>query len=238
MQPKNDATLLRGLKELVEILNHSLATEMPLDGSLPLHLSRALTLRESCFHRMAELAEAAYEDFANDRLIAAFIMCRAIMETESLFWALIDELNRAIQMQNTDQILLFLKKALTGVKSIELKGLKRGNNTTLVIDDPTNVLTFIDKMQKKIALYRFHYDALSERAHPNSAGTIDAYVLLDWNAQIARFGKNRSRITPKLALPHLVSSLKGFLKIYDRSAELLQQFVHLCKELPPISSSD
>lgn len=187
-------------------------------------------LREACLYRIAEIAESVYEDFVKDRLIAAFILSRAFMETETLFWTLIDKLESAIKSRKIDDIRKFLTDCLIGVKSEELKQFKNPKDPNL-ITTPTNILTLIEKMGKKIRYYPLHYASLSEFSHPNTAGTVDAYVLLDHDARMARFGNNRTKLTPELALPQLVGSLQGFLSGYDYSAKLLEQFVPLCEEL-------
>ncbi len=222
--------LIHELKDIVDTLNNSLPKEMPFGFSISFDPGRAVVLREACLYRVAEIAESAYEAFVKDRLVVAFILSRAIMETEALFWAFVEELQLAIQNRNIDKIREFLTRCLVGVKSPQLKQLKNSMYANLIVD-PTNILTFIDKMNKKVRSYRFHFDSLSEFSHPNAAGTVGAYVSLDLDAGVARFGRNESKLTPELALPQLVASLKGFLSIYDNSAKLLERFVPLCDEL-------
>lgn len=229
MELKNEDRL-KQLKNLVEILNNSLSWEIPFDFSAAIDPLRAVVFREACLHRIAEISESAYEAFAKDNLIVALILSRAFMETEALFWGFIHELEEALKSRNIEKIRNFLTGCLIGVKSSQIKLLKSPQNVDLIIDQ-TNILTFIDKMNKKITHYRLHYDSLSEFSHPNAAGTVDAYVFLDHEARIARLGKNRSKLVPELALPQLNGSLTIFLDIYDHSAKLLEQFTLLCNEL-------
>lgn len=203
---------------------------MPLAFSFSIDPPRCVVLRETCLYRIAEIAESTYEAFEKDRLIVAFSLSRAFMETEALFWSFIDELENSIQTRNIDKIRQFLSKCMVGVKNTVLKQFKSPENISLILD-PINVLNCIDKMEKQVTHYRLQYDSLSERAHPNAAGTVDAYATVDWEAKIVRFGKNKSKLAPELALPQLVASLKGFLRGYDYSASLLEQFTPLCEEL-------
>jgi hypothetical protein len=204
------------LKNLVDILNNSLSSEVPLDFSVTIDPLRAVVFREACLHRIAEISESAYQAFAKDNLIVALILSRAVMETEALYWGFISELEEALKSRNIERIRKFLTGCLIGVKSPQLKLLKSPENVDLIID-PTNILTFIDKMSKKITHYRLHYDSLSEFSNPNAAGTVDAYVSLDHEARVARLGKNRAKLVPELALPQLIGSLTMFLECVDES---------------------
>lgn len=233
----NNKEGLEQLKNLVDILNNSLPSEVPFDFSVAIDPLRAVVFREACLHRIAEISESAYQAFGKDNLIAALILSRAIMETEALFWGFVSELEEALKSRNIEKIRKFLTGCLLGVKSPQLKLLKSPENVDLIID-PTNILTLIDKMNKKIPHYRFHYDSLSEFTHPNAAGTVDAFVSLDHEARIARLGKNRSKLVPELALPQLNAALTAFLDVYDYSAKLLEQFTPLCDELLRSSASE
>ena len=64
-----------------------------------------------------------------------------------------------------------------------------------------------------------------------AAGTVDAYVILDWEAGVARLGSNRTKLVPELALPQLVGTLTAFIIQYNQAAELLEKFVPLCESL-------
>ncbi|NGX49427.1 MAG: hypothetical protein K940chlam5_01025 [Candidatus Anoxychlamydiales bacterium] len=233
---KKDVDLLiQELKGLVSMLNNSLPKEIPLGISISIDPTRAVIFRVAFLYRVAEITESAYDAFVKDNLVVAFILSRAFMETETLFWAFVNKLKVAIQTRNINDIRQFLTGCLIGVKNDELKQLKHPSDVSL-ITTPTNILTFIQKMDKKIPGYELHHASLSEFSHPNAAGTVDAYVSLDWEAMVARFGKNKSKLIPELALPQLLASLKGFLDCYDYSAKLLEQFVPLCEELLPKST--
>jgi hypothetical protein len=226
----SDKDQIGQLKNLVDILNNSLSNEIPFDFSVAIDPFRAVVVREACLHRIAEISESAYEAFSKDNLVVALILSRAVMETEALFWGFVNELEGALKSGNIEKIRKFLTGCLIGVKSPQIKLLKSPENVDLIID-PINILTFIDKMKKKITHYRLHYDSLSEFSHPNAAGTVDSYVSLDHEARVARLGKNRAKLVPELALPQLIGSLTMFLDVYDNSAKLLEQFTFLCNDL-------
>lgn len=217
--------MLEKLKNISDTLKNSLPIEAPLLVSKAIDPCRALVLREACLHRISELVESAYEDFSKDRLISAFIVARAIMETESLFWTFLDKIEQSLKTKNIDEIRTFLSKALAGVKATQAKKLGR----TL---DPVHVLKLVrDEMGKNIAHYYDHYEALSEFSHPNAAGLNESYARIDYDQLKVFFGLNKDRVHADLALPPLVGSLEAFLIKYDESAKLLEDFVSLCEML-------
>lgn len=232
MQSDSNTDLLVQLKTLVDILNNSLPTEIPFSLSYAIDPVRAAVFREACLYRVAELAESAYEDFLKDRLVAALILARAYMETEALFFTFAEKLENALETRDINDIQAFLTDSMLGVKDEQLKQLKNPQDPSF-IPNPKNILTYIRKISKQIPHYNLHYASLSEFSHPNAAGTVDAYVLLDYENRVARLERNRRKLCPELALPQLVGSLECFLDLYDNSAKLLQQFVPLCESLLP-----
>lgn len=213
------------LNGLVLTLKNSLPAEAPLILCKAMDPSRALILRETCLYRISELTESAYEDFAKDRLIPAFIMTRAIMETESLFWTFLDEIEEALKNKNIEKIRVFLSMALTGAKAKQAKEMGREL-------DPHNVLKLVrDKMGKRITYYYNQYEALSEFSHPNAAGLNETYARIDYDQAMVFFGINKSKVHANLALPLLVGSIEAFIARYDESAKLMEEFMILCEKL-------
>lgn len=217
--------MMERLNGLVLTLKNSLPTEAPLMLCKAIDPSQALILRETCLYRISELTESAYEDFAKGQLISAFIMTRAIMETESLFWTFLDEIEEALKNKNIEKIRVFLSMALTDVKATQAKEMGREL-------DPHHVLKLVrDKMGKKITHYYNQYEALSEFSHPNAAGLNETYARIDYDQAMVFFGINKSRVHANLALPPLVGSIEAFLERYDESAKLMEEFVILCEKL-------
>jgi hypothetical protein len=56
-------------------------------------------------------------------------------------------------------------------------------------------------------------------------------IVLDYAAGVARFGNNRSKLVPELALPQRVGTLTAFMIQYNYAADLLEQFIPLCELL-------
>jgi len=233
----NDQELTILLKELnlkIEKLKCSLPQKTPILFCKSVDPSRAMIFREACLHRITELCESAYDAFAKKRLITAFILCRAFMETETLFWSFIDMLKNSLQTRKTDEIRNFLSKCLAGIKDKEIKKFRNPEESNKV-PDPINVLTLIQKtMGNAIKHYPLHYASLCEFTHPNAAGTVDAYVAYDWKENIATFRTNTEKLKEEQALPHLVASLEAFICLYNESATQLEEFIELCESLVPL----
>jgi hypothetical protein len=55
----------------------------------------------------------------------------------------------------------------------------------------TNVLTYIDRLSRKLPLLRKHYDNLSEWCHPNGFGHYFTFGSLDTNTGTVSFSKRK-----------------------------------------------
>jgi hypothetical protein len=230
MKATNNSSLLAELRSIATEVNASLPKEVPLSISRSIDPIRALILREACLYRIAEIVRAAYDAFARDDLVVAIILSRSIIETAALFWDFIAKLKAALASHNIEEIRNFLSGCLVGVKSPKLKEFKSPSQPDLIVT-PVNILTLIDRLDKDVTHFRLNYDSMSEFSHPNAAGTVDAYVVLDWDAGMARLGSNRAKLVPELALPQLVGTLTAFIIQYDHAAELLEKFIPLCESL-------
>lgn len=208
---------LKILKQKIKMLNNSLPRKVPMDIFSNINLLRAILLRESIYHRIKEFAESGYDDCRKDRLIAALVIARALMETEALFTTFIDKLKHAIESNLFDEFEKnFLTKALRGARSAVAKTFGRL--------DAINVLTFVDKMNKKINGYADQYNFISEFSHPNSAGLNKSYSKLDWKNKEIIFGNNREKIDIDFVIKQLINSIDNFITEYNISATLLEQY--------------
>lgn len=217
--------MIKQLQNILATLKNSLPNQAPLIISEAIDPSRALILRETCLYRITELTESAYEAFKKGNLITAFILSRAIMETESLFWSFLDEVEKSIKIGNIEKVRDFLSQALTGARASLAK--EAGRNLK-----PPHVLELVrDQMGKKISHYFEHYEVLSEFSHPNAAGLNETYARIDYDQKKVFFGVNKERVHENLALGPLVGSLEAFIIRYDASAKLMEEFIILCEEI-------
>lgn len=224
MQEKSKNELLTEIRVIVETLKASLPTKALLGCSKAIDPSRALHLREACFHRITELAESAYDAFVKENYVSGYLLSRAVMETMALFWYFCDQVAESIKTQDLDHIRDVLSKALTGAKAAKAK--EAGCSL-----DSVHILNLIRHVAKQVPPFADHYDFLSEVAHPNAAGLIKAFVQIDWDQRMVYFGKEQGKLESLLEfdLEALAINLKVFIDLYDKSAELLEKFQELCE---------
>jgi aspartyl-tRNA(Asn)/glutamyl-tRNA(Gln) amidotransferase subunit B len=78
---------------------------------------------------------------------------------------------------------LLAKKDIVGLEALAEAGFFASRDTAVLENAPqveaTNILTYIDKLAKKIPLFRSHYDQLSERCHPNALGHSFMFATFD-----------------------------------------------------------
>jgi hypothetical protein len=211
---------LKKLAEIIKELDGNTPRELPMQLFGDLLLIQSCILRESIFLRIKELAKSAYDDCLNDRLIAAILIARGVMETEALFAKFVSEIECGIKDNDFDGLKVFLLDVLQGARSeIATKQFKRRKSI--------HIHECIKYMDKKVPGYRHQYEFLSEFAHPNSAGLNKIYSRLDQKSQRLFFENKRDKIDIDFVIKQMVISLEHFIYIYDKSAEYLEQWMAL-----------
>ncbi len=182
-------------------------------------------IRESSAHRIAELSRSAYNALSIGSYVTAYILCRAIMETESLFFSMFIEVEKALETNSIQNLEKFLDKCVFGAKSRISK--EHGREY-----DPIHVLNTVrDKMDKNFPGYFDHYEFLSEFSHPNSSGLINAYVKINYDEGIIKFGKELGILKMEYVLKPLITSLSMFIDGYNEFANLLKKLISFCETL-------
>jgi hypothetical protein len=180
---------------------------------------KAMEFREALFHRVAELSETALELYKKeDRIISAFLITRAVHETTALFYWFYEKLNQTTKNNELGNFDNFIMRTMFGWR--------------LEDDDfpkAPNILTAVDKLNKIIDQFRFGYERLSEYCHPNYSGVLGAYATTDRKTAITYFGKDFSRLSPKIGLQSLIGSIILFNYYYNESAELMPKFIKICE---------
>lgn len=215
-----DKKKLAELKQLLETIDSLLPTEIHF-SSTSIHPSKAQIFREACLYRIAELVQSAYDCFSNKQIISAFILCRAIMETEALFWYIHDQMKTAIQKEDVMELNEIFNKVLVGAKSKRLQDLYS-------LPTAINVITLIkDKLGRKIDHYYDHYESLSEFTHPNGMAITRPYVKVIREKLKATFFKSEKTVSLNLALHPLIGSLNFFLKTYHTYEKTINQLTKI-----------
>jgi hypothetical protein len=165
------------------------------------------TLRESLLYRVCAVANGTADAWNANNVTSAVILGRALMETVALVEFIRDELLRLREPMN-----IAAANAIDNVCNQQLFSTR--NETALAGGYghlARNVLTYVDKFDKKIAGTREAYDSLSESAHPNSNGHYFTYGELD---------KGNGRVTFHESAPRI----RG-IQVYIVTCLMLMQFV-------------
>jgi hypothetical protein len=181
---------------------------------------KALSYRETLTWRMTELGRCALEHFKQDKVAAAVLLTRAVVETTASLWFLRKKIAAAVKAAELGDIDNYLMKLAFGTKQWE------------EFPAAINVLTFVDSVEKEVEGFRKQYDSLSEIAHPNYAGTTGLFSTTDYENILISFGPNsKQTFNAKLAgMANLSSALGIFEHCYNKMADELPAFVELCEQ--------
>jgi hypothetical protein len=180
---------------------------------------KAVWYRESLLWRMTELSTSAYESLEKDLLATGILLTRGAVETAAAVWYLCGKLEAARDsgsLGNVDE---------------DLMSLLMGSRNNPDLPKATNVLTFVDRVNKDVEGFRKQYDGLSEFAHPNWSGTTLLYSKPDPQKPGALFGANirSSEAAKQIAVVNLSVALMIFERSYDRISEVVPDVVSMCE---------
>jgi hypothetical protein len=147
-----------------------------------------LLFRESFLNRTVATATGAVVCWNTGSVLCCFLSARAVFETV----AVLDDSLRAIEraIENED---------LSALETVAYKRTFSTRNQQVTAARPelqaTNVQTFVDKFcdrYGKNRTFRTVYALMSERCHPNSAGTISMFSEIDAVNGIVRFSDRQN----------------------------------------------
>ena len=197
--------------ELATNFSGSLPTELlaaafSLKSKLPF---KATSLREVLFHRVTELARVAVELFEAKRLVPAFVITRAVVETVAVLFWLHEKTEEFLKNQDIEAYDDFLMRALVGSR----------DGTTR--HESYNVLTAVDRLDKRFSGLRSAYDTLCEFTHPNWAGAMGSFSKIDHEQHRLVLGVKPSGPPVSFGLDPLIISLVVTQDYYNDLARVL-----------------
>ena len=184
------------------------AGSFTLNSKLPY---KACSFREVLIHRVSDLADVAVELFASERLVPAFVMTRAVVETTAMMYWLHEKASEFLQKKDENAFDEFLMKGMLGSK----------DGTTTQVS--YNVLTAIDRLNKEFGGIRGMYDKLCEFTHPNWSGVMGSYSVADPEKFILHLGKHHRKPPLAFGLGPLIACLSIFTDYYNSSASILEE---------------
>lgn len=173
-----------------------------------------LCTREALIWRTEELARTACDALERDDFAAAALLSRATVENAALAWKLMEVLDdrQKLTPQELNDTLI---RMLVGSR--------------LWPDAPQalQVLSCIDRMEKKISGVRNSYDMLSEIAHPNWRGVFGMYSRTDEPSFTAYFGRGprSTEGTKGVIVNALLGALDLFEFSYNRISDTIPEFL-------------
>ena len=212
------------IKEYVDRIRESLpkvleVASLGVKSKAPWNL---LCTREALIWRIEELARNAHHALERDDVAVAAILTRAVTESAALTWKLMDVLETRKQYTD-EEFYETLMRMLVGGRKWE--------------DMPQafQILTSIDRMNKKVPGVRPAYDSLSEFAHPNWAGAFGLYSMTDETAFTTYFGRalRGSEANHDMVANALLGSLGCFEYAYNKISEMMPRFLAELESLWP-----
>lgn len=144
----------------------------PLKTILPLEVNeiitqgaaRAFYLRAGLLHRTADIASSAIESYSRWRLMPAFLMTRAVLETVAVYYCLYQETEEGVGSQDTGEAGRRVEAFVSG---------SNGHN----YKDPqsADILAAVDRLEPVVRDVRADYDQLNTIALPSWGGTFEYY---------------------------------------------------------------
>lgn len=209
----DDEKRLSLARELATNITESLPKEVDaraftLESKLPF---KATSLREVLIHRIAELASIAVDLYQRDKLVAAFVITRAVIETVAMIYWLHEKVTEFLSSKDIQKLDEFLMRAMLG---------SRDGTTSL---ESYNVLTAVDRVDKAFPDFRQMYDRLCEFTHPNWSGLLGSYGKTDRERFKPRLGSDLRKPPLAFGLAPLIGGLTIFEHYYNDLAELLHK---------------
>ena len=202
-------------KRIARIIVKNIADNLPtkVDGRTTTSNSKLpfkiIVLREVLAHRVSELASVALQLYDAAKIIPAFVMTRAVLETVCVMFSLHKHVVVFNNDHDVNKLDAFLTKAIMG---------SRDDSTTINCE---SILNSIDRVDKEFKGLRKMYDCLCEFTHPNWSGALGAYGTIDTENCCLLVGNKNSAAKIGLGFAPFVQSLVIFSEYYNDLAELI-----------------
>jgi hypothetical protein len=186
--------------------------------------------QHALLHRIVALTDGAAVAWNNRCTLSAMLSARALMET----FAVIAEVEHRVRQ-------LLVEKDLGGLDALAQGGVFASRDPELIKENPeikaVNVLTYVQKFDKRIEGFLSHYDRLSERCHPNAPGHNFMFAKLDRTDATIDFTDKRN---PEWN-GHMIFVAFGTLPltgpISDRLHQLILQVADYHHSVAPVGGS-
>jgi hypothetical protein len=167
-------------------------SEIAVEGSLIESKTgwKCAILQQALLYRVCALANGVANQWNSGNIIASVTLSRSLLETIVVGSHIRDELLRLREPMNQD--------AANAIDDLSNRHLFATRNQVVVNAGhghlATNILTYVDKFDKKIPTVREAYDFLSEFAHPNGSGHLFTYGEINRETGYVTFHESAPRV--------------------------------------------
>jgi len=220
--PETDKKLVHDLNGSLDRLSGMRALEINASGKfLRSKIAWKLAVYQHVLlHRIVALMDGVAVAWNNECTLSAMLSGRAFMETLAVMAEFEQQVGRLLKEQN-----------LGGLDVLAQSGVFASRNPKLIKENPgtqaKKVGKYIDDFDRRFEGFRGHYNALSERCHPNSLGHNFMFSKLDTSDGTVRFyderepHRNRKMLLAALVLLPLVESISARLDVLiDKVSDL------------------
>jgi hypothetical protein len=148
---------------------------------------KCAVLQQALLYRLTMLASGCSNEWNAGNVLASILCGRAIIETLCLASFIADEIERFCGVNDIEGIEKLANEHLFATRDAEMIAGRTGFQAK-------NILTFIDKFDKKMPNVREAYDFLSEFCHPNASGLLMTYGVINKQTGTVTFAE----FTPRL----------------------------------------
>jgi hypothetical protein len=230
--PESDRQVVSDVNASLERLNGLRAVEINVSG--PFACSKVawklVTYQHALLHRIVALMDGAAVAWNAKCTLSAMLSARAFLETIAVMVELESQIGRFLTQEDLRAMDALAQRGIFASRDPEW--LKEAPETRV-----TNILTYIDKFEKRVPGFRGHYDRLSEHCHPNSLGHNFMFSTLDRSDGSVRYcderepERNAHTIMAALILLPLVES------VMTRLDDLILDVSDLQHRIAPVGGS-
>ncbi|SFI40016.1 hypothetical protein [Bradyrhizobium sp. Gha] len=180
-----------------------------------------LSVREALIWRTEELGRNACDVLERKDFTVAAMLIRGIAESAAMVWYLLEILEQRANYT-------------PGQLNDKLMRLFAGTKLWQDMPDPVNVLTLVERIDRKLPGFSAAYDVLSEYVHPNWRGVSGLYSKIDQPNFIVHFGRGLRDEEAASQLAHaLVSGLMTFELGYNNISDLMPEWIDGLEKIWP-----
>jgi hypothetical protein len=181
-------------------------------------------LQQALLYRVCALADGAANQRNSANIIASVTLSRSLLETIVVASHIRDELLRLQEPMNQD--------AANAIDDLCNKHLFATRNQDTVDAGyghlATNIITYVNKFDKKIPSTREAYDFLSEFAHPNSSGHLFTYGEINRQTGHVTFHESAPRV--RGIQGHVIACFM-LLKFFELVVETFDETIPIVSEV-------